>query len=138
MATGTRMVAAHPLTGVGPRQVHVQAESYRDSEIFPEWHYQHLHNNVLQIAAEAGLLALVAWVLLWVRVALDLLRFRRGQDPSLRLWASVGLAVLAAFLVAGMLEYNFGDSEVLILLFFFVTVPYILARRMGEPGRLGS
>jgi hypothetical protein len=37
-----------------------------------------------------------------------------------------GVAVLAAFLLAGLFEYNFGDSEILILLLFFITIPYVV------------
>jgi len=37
-----------------------------------------------------------------------------------------GVGVLAAFLLAGLFEYNFGDSEILILLLFFITIPYVV------------
>jgi hypothetical protein len=43
-----------------------------------------------------------------------------------------GLASLAAFLTAGFFEYNFGDSEVLILLLFLVTAPYVVSRDQKE------
>jgi hypothetical protein len=35
-----------------------------------------------------------------------------------------GLAVLTAVLTAGLFEYNFGDSEVLMLFMFLVSIPY--------------
>jgi O-antigen ligase len=81
----------------------------------------HLHNNVVQIAAERGLPALAIW--LWFMVALcrDLFhRFRSGNQPFL---SAAGLAVVAALLTAGMFEYNFGDSEVLMLFLILVTLP---------------
>jgi O-antigen ligase len=57
------MVRDHPLLGVGPDQV---KEAYTD---YP-WATRrpHLHNNVVQIAAERGLPALAAW--LWLIVAI--------------------------------------------------------------------
>ena len=40
------------------------------------------------------------------------------------------LAALTGFVVAGFFEYNFGDSEVLILLLFIVSAPYGAAVRV--------
>jgi hypothetical protein len=40
-------------------------------------------------------------------------------------WSIISaLAALTGFIVAGFFEYNFGDSEVLMLLVFIVSVPY--------------
>jgi hypothetical protein len=38
------------------------------------------------------------------------------------------LAVLAAVFVAGFVEYNLGDSEVLMLVLLLTAVPFALAR----------
>ena len=133
LTTGGRMIAAHPLTGVGPRRVRDMSRQYRTSDEFPEWIYQHLHNDVVQIAAEMGLLTLAVWVALWVRVFRDLLRLMRearwASDPLLFRFSAGGVGVLSSFLCAGLFEYNFGDSEVLILLLFFITAPYVVSRR---------
>jgi hypothetical protein len=37
--------------------------------------------------------------------------------------AATGLAVVVALLTAGLFEYNFGDSEVLMLFLTVVTLP---------------
>ena len=34
------------------------------------------------------------------------------------------VAALTGFMVAGFFEYNFGDSEVLLLFLFIVSIPY--------------
>ena len=34
------------------------------------------------------------------------------------------LAALSGFIVAGFFSYNFGDSEILLLLLFIVSIPY--------------
>ena len=49
-------------------------------------------------------------------------------DPSLAYGA---LAVIVAMLAAGMFEYNFGDSEFLMLFLVLVTLPY--AARSSTP-----
>jgi O-antigen ligase len=128
---GERMIEAHPLTGVGPNMVQRLYVQYRGSDplagsdgvvhINP-----HLHNNPLQIAAERGLPALAIW--LWFLVALvgDLWkRFSAGQQ---RVLAATALATIAALLTAGLFEYNFGDSEVLMLFLIIVSLPAAAAR----------
>ena len=42
------------------------------------------------------------------------------------------MTCLVAFLTAGLFEYNFGDSEVLILLLFFAAAPYAAGKRVGQ------
>ena len=123
---GERMIRAHPLAGVGPNMVQRLYVEYRgqDSLVGPDGvvHINpHLHNNPLQIAAERGLPALALW--LWFIVALvrDLwARFARGEHRAL---AATALATVVALLTAGLFEYNFGDSEVLMLFLILVTLP---------------
>ena len=117
---GLRMVRDHPLTGVGPDMVQRLYPRYRDEAAVNETN-PHLHNVPLQIAAERGLPALGAW--LWfVAVAARELAARFRQ-PHSRAAAGGGLAALAAMLAAGMFEYNFGDSEFLMLLLVVLTLP---------------
>ncbi len=131
---GLNMVRANPLTGVGPRMVprtaRFYAPSYESSPEFPAWLYQHLHNTPLQVAAETGLIALAAWLGWWIFVFWDLLRRARdaANDALTGYLTRTGVAVLAAFLTSGLLEYNFGDSELLTLLLFFITAPYAALR----------
>ncbi len=122
---GERMIRAHPLTGVGPNMVQRRyIEFHGDDPLMgPDGvvHINpHLHNDFLQIAAERGLPALAAW--LWFIVALvrDCWnRFRSGQ----RALAATALATVTALLTAGLFEYNFGDSEVLMTFLIIVTLP---------------
>ena len=117
---GERMIAAHPLTGVGPNMVERLYADYRGPDAVNQTN-PHLHNNPLQIAAERGLPALAIW--LWFLVALvrDLWRrFNNGQQRALTAGA---LATVVALLTAGLFEYNFGDSEVLMLFLIVVTLP---------------
>ncbi len=128
---GERMIRAHPLTGVGPNMVQRLYVDYTgsDSLVGPDGvtHINpHLHNDFLQIAAERGLPALALW--LWFIVALikDLwTRFETGQ----RALSAAALATVAALLTFGLFEYNFGDSEVLMLFLTIVTLPAAAGRR---------
>jgi O-antigen ligase len=82
----------------------------------------HLHNVPLQIAAERGLPALAIWI--WFVIALAVRLFRLFRTNGDRVLAATGLAALAAMLAAGLFEYNFGDSEFLMLFLVLVTLPF--------------
>jgi hypothetical protein len=100
----------------------------------------------LQIAAERGLPALAVWLGFIAVVARALFRlFRKWSRPALasdppkgtraapqsgseRVLAAAALASLAAMLAAGLFEYNFGDSEFLMLLLVLITLPFAAAR----------
>ena len=45
-------------------------------------------------------------------------------DPISRALAAGGLAAMASMLAAGLFEYNFGDSEFLMLWLVLVTLPF--------------
>jgi hypothetical protein len=84
----------------------------------------------LQIAAERGLPALVIWCWFVATLLADFFRLRRTSPlPSL---AAGGIACVVAMLAAGMFEYNFGDSEFLMLFLVIVTLPYA-AERITAP-----
>ena len=135
--SGSRLIADHPWTGVGPGMVYREVLKYRSHQEYPDWAYQHLHNNFLQVAAETGLVGLAFWLALWIVLIRDLIRmWLRSESEWVRFLSLNGLCISAAFHVAGCLEYNFGDSEVLILLLFFLTAPYAVQRR--ELARRGS
>ncbi|HEV3141373.1 MAG TPA: O-antigen ligase family protein, partial [Vicinamibacterales bacterium] len=128
---GERMIAAHPLTGVGPNMVEPEYAAYRGPDAINKIN-PHLHNNPLQIAAERGLPALALWLWFIVAVTRDLwLRYKRdGAEPD-RFLAPAGLATVVALLTAGLFEYNFGDSEVLMLFLIVVTLSAAAARAVG-------
>lgn len=99
----------------------------------------HLHNNVIHIAVELGWLGLAAW-LGWMAKTATLLygqyASRRKREPGLA-WLALGaLGAFAGLMINGMVEYNAGDTEVLMLLCLFMGVGALLAaqtERAGEP-----
>ena len=120
LTAGAGMIGDHPLTGIGPGLVEEVYADYRPANAVNETN-PHLHNVPLQIAAERGLPALALWVWFVAAAARDLVR--RLRDPASRTLAAGALAALAAMLAAGLFEYNFGDSEFLMLLLVLVTLP---------------
>jgi len=122
---GERMIRSHPLLGVGPNMVQRVYADYRGPDAVEKIN-PHLHNVPLQIAAERGLPALAIWLWFVVTLVRDLwTRFRRGENAFL---AASALACVTALLTAGLFEYNFGDSEVLMLFLIVITLPAAAAR----------
>jgi O-antigen ligase len=125
LQTGAAMVKDHPLTGVGPNMVERLYTQYRDPDGVQNKN-PHLHNVPVQIAAERGLPALAVWLGFIGVLAVGVFRiFRSSQD---RVLAAGALAAIAAMLSAGMFEYNFGDSEFLMLFLVIVTLPFAAER----------
>ena len=124
-ATGLRIIQAHPLLGVGPGLI---------PRVYPAWRMEwavketnpHLHNDALHLAAERGLLGLAAWLWLMAAFAVGAWRVLRYTGPFAEGGpeARAALAALGAFLTMGLFEYNFSDSEVLMLLLFATTLPF--------------
>jgi len=122
---GEHMVRRHPLTGVGPNMVLRVYPEYRDPGAVEKVN-PHLHNVPVQIAAERGLPALAVWLWFIGVLTFDLSAlFRSGRE---RFLSAAALGVVAAMLAAGLFEYNFGDSEFLMLFLIVVTLPFAAVR----------
>lgn len=127
---GTEIVVSDPLTGVGPNVVQRVYPEYRKPTAV-EQTPPHLHNVPLQIAAERGLPALAAWIWFIVAVVRDLLRKLRSDRP--RYLAAAALASVGAMVAAGFFEYNFGDSEFLMLLLLLLALPWAASASPARP-----
>jgi O-antigen ligase len=131
LQAGVAIIGDHPLTGVGPDMIgHVYPDYRTPSAV--QANNPHLHNVPLQIAAERGLPALVLWTAFVVAAVRGLWRLR--TVPAVRPLAAAALGATAAMLAAGLTEYNFGDSEFLMLFLVMLTLPFAAARD-GGPSR---
>ena len=132
---GLRLVREHPVAGIGPGQVKHVYPTYAPPEALRR-HTGHLHDTPLQIAVERGLVGLALW--LWIFVAffvraVGVLRRVPAQAAADRALVVGALAAVAAFLVAGLFEYNFGDTEVLLAMLSVMALPFVVER--GLAGR---
>jgi O-antigen ligase len=130
LQAGVAIVRDHPLTGVGPNQIERIYPQYRVPGAVKDTN-PHLHNVPMQIAAERGLPALAAWLWFVIAAIVSLAKLlKRVRHRSL---AAAGLGAMLAMLAAGMSEYNFGDSEFLMLLLVLITLPAASQRDGGLP-----
>ena len=119
------MVRDHPLFGVGPNMVEVVYSQYRIAEAVEQVN-PHLHNVPMQIAAERGLPALVIWLGFLGTLLRGLYLRLRSTRP--RTASAAALASVVGMLAAGLFEYNFGDSEFLMLFLMLITLPFASMR----------
>jgi O-antigen ligase len=95
----------------------------------------HMHSTPLQLAVERGIPALVAWIALVLVYAGVLWRLlRAGKVDG---WIERGLILgalggLVGFIASGMVHYNFGDSEVVMVFYFIMGLSLVLEREFGS------
>jgi O-antigen ligase len=118
---GVHMIKDHPVLGIGPNMVLPLYAQYREPDAVNAVN-PHLHNVPVQIAAERGLPALAIW--LWFIVGLIVALAKQMRVKDQKMLAATGLAAVVAMLAAGMFEYNFGDSEFLMLFLILITLPF--------------
>jgi O-antigen ligase len=129
LQSGVEIVRDHPITGVGPDMVKSVYGEYRQPWAVNKDN-PHLHNVPMHIAAERGLPALLVWIGFILYLSRDLVRrLATSRQPAL---AAGGLAAVAAMLAAGLFEYNFGDSEFLMLFLVLITLPYASDRTADD------
>jgi O-antigen ligase len=68
---------------------------------------------VVQLWAERGILGLAAYVIL---LALFLRACAAAWRGPARMWAAIGVAAVVSLTIAGLFEFNFGDTEVFYLM----------------------
>lgn len=124
----TYMVSERPLLGIGPGMVSQQYPIYRHASA-PGVTVPHLHNTLVQLAAERGLLTLIAYVwLMWASAWYAWCGYRRAKATGSSggdLYLGVVVAVIS-FNVAGLFEANWADSELQRLILFVIAVPFCL------------
>ncbi len=121
--TGFNIFKAYPLTGVGSNNI---------EKVYPDYQHPsaaqtnpHLHNNFLQILAERGIFTLISLLAAFIAVLIGLIvKVKRSKNLDKAI-ATGALFVFIGFLAAGLFEYNFGDSEIKFLLFYFISIPFI-------------
>lgn len=125
--SGVRLFQDRPWTGVGSHNVEkvIRANEARYRHPDAQQVNPHLHNNFLQILAERGVFALASFLLACLFFILQAARRLRAGEGESRAVAAGALFAFVAFLVAGMFEYNFGDSEIKFLLFYFMSLPFL-------------
>jgi O-antigen ligase len=126
--SGVQIVRDYPWTGVGINGVKGVYQAYKHPNAVRDQR-AHLHNNLFQIAAERGLIGMACWLWIWVafyRQAWIIFRGLKPGTPRVSALVVGSLASITGFHVAGLFEFTFGDSEVIMLVYFLMALPYMV------------
>jgi O-antigen ligase len=132
--TGFQMWTDKPILGFGDIDLYKSYSQYRTPEIGEP--AGHLHNNYIHLLVTLGAIGFVTVMWLFytiIKAEYSAFRSHMG-NPLIRNTALGGLAVFSGFLVNGLFEWNFGDHEIMVFVWF--TVGLVLASaetEIGEP-----
>ena len=121
----------HLLVGVGMDSIkaHWRAWGLFDNGRLP---MGHMHSDYLQIALERGVPTLLAWLILMALYARMLWRSQRQLTKEN--WIERGVALgalggLVGFMISGVVHYNWGDSEVVMILYLIMGMSLVVWRQ---------
>jgi O-antigen ligase len=116
---GVEIWRADPWTGVGLVDLKPVYERYRRSSTGVV--HGHLHDNWIHVAATTGTLGLLAFA--WLMVGFGRIAWGAARDPADPELRALGLGLWGSFWgfqAMGVFEWNFGDVEVTIALYFLL------------------
>ncbi len=117
--TGWRIFKDRPIFGVGDIDTATIYHQYMGPEETQV--VGHFHNNFVHIAVTLGAVGLAAFTFLMVRIILLLAAARKAaHSPILRAVTLAGLCGFVAFVVNGLFEWNYGDAEIVTVLWWLV------------------
>ena len=127
----------HLVVGVGMDSIkaHWRAWGLFDNGRLP---MGHMHSDYLQIALERGVPALLAWLILLALYARMLWRSQR--EISKENWIERGIALgalggLVGFMISGIVHYNWGDSEVVMIFYLLMGLSLVVWRKVQLQNR---
>ncbi|HXF99486.1 MAG TPA: O-antigen ligase family protein, partial [Bacteroidota bacterium] len=124
---GIRIFLDKPIVGVGDIGIEKVWNRYAD----PGWEPAgHLHNNMLLWLATLGIVGFVVLVALFVKLWSEVRAIEKNYHNDWFIGSlSLGcLAAMAGFHVNGLFEWNFGDAEIMMLLWSLVGLTFAAKR----------
>ena len=129
---GIQIIKEFPIFGTGPNTVEMEFQNPKYGLSEEAKQNVHLHNNILQIAAERGIPTLLAWFVFLVWLFISLIKLVPNKDPTLFPLTVAAIAAFLAHFAAGLFEYNFADAEVAALFFYMMAIPFAQSRNLGN------
>ncbi len=128
---GLEMIKDYPLFGVGQDNFQHLYDRYRKPE---DKSMGNMHNSYLTILAERGAVGLAAWLAMITALGWSMLRLYRKENgpPLLKGNAAGSLSALIALMSAGFFESNFSDTEINMLFYFIMALPFVKADKKEE------
>ncbi len=130
---GLSRIPLHPIFGHGMDAM----KRHWNEWGFPGKHQLHLHSTPLQLAFDRGLPALLLWLWLMIALVRQIAADERAasdlSDTNTYGLLLGGLGALLGFLASSLVNYNYGDSEA-VMLFWFVMGICVACGRLVKSG----
>ncbi|MBU1076015.1 MAG: O-antigen ligase family protein [Spirochaetes bacterium] len=123
-----KMIKDHPVIGVGHGNFNTYYVNYMDKKNWRE-PSGHPHNDFLSIYLSTGLIGFISYLLLWfLIIKKGIASIRKTEDEGSNYITGL-LSGIVAFMVAGLSQNYFTDSENSMLLWFFISALAVLYYR---------
>lgn len=125
---GLKIFFDHPIFGVGDidlAKLYVQYKRNFDKEI-----QGHMHNNFVHILVTLGAVGFIAFIFLLIKIFI--VHFKNyvkvKEIPFVSSYVLGAFGGYAAFIFAGLTEWNFGDHEIITMVWFTLAVSIAVTR----------
>jgi len=129
---GLKRIMRHPLFGHGMDAMHLHWAEWG----FPGRDMIHMHSTPLQLAFDRGLPALIFWLWIMIVFWLTASRAEKSQRESRdtnRYGILLGATgAVAAVFASSLVNYNFGDEEVMLVFWWLMGIVVVLSEVRGE------
>ena len=116
--TAMRIFKDHPVLGIGDIGVEHSYAKYR--AVYEKENYGHLHNNYTQFIVIFGVFGFI--IIMWMLIKIFRTNLKIAVDlKDIQFISAFSLGTFAAFigfLFAGIAEWNFGDHEIITMVWF--------------------
>jgi O-antigen ligase len=122
---GMQVFKDHPLIGVGDNEITKVYKLYKTPEFPGEG--SHFHSNYVMILVTTGISGFIFYLLFWISLFYySISDYRKSEEEfdKTLLWGII--LSMISFHISGIFEWNFGDWEVATLLFFIVSMIFVL------------
>ncbi len=116
--TGWKILMAHPLFGVGDIDLKDVYAEYKD--YYLKENFGHLHNNYVQFLVILGFFGFACVIFMLYNIFVIHLKIFKAvkEKPFVSSYAIGAFAAFIGFLVSGLAEWNFGDQEIITMVWF--------------------
>lgn len=131
--TGWEIFKDHPIVGIGDVSTTEMFKKYAPPYI--KEYIGHMHSNYVHIAVTLGTVGFIAfmYMIIWLFIRLyQLMYLFRPRGDLFYLISLAALAVYLAFNINGFFEWNFGDAEIITMIWFMMGMSFAALQLQNE------
>jgi hypothetical protein len=132
-SVGLKRILTHPLFGHGMDAIHLHWTEWG----FPGSEMVHMHSTPVQFAFDRGLPALVFWLWImaafWTTTSREERSQREGRDANRHGILLGATGAIAAVFASSLVNYNFGDEEVMLVFWWLMGIVVVLHTKPDDP-----